>query len=105
MNELDIFTAALELADSAERARYLDEACGTRPELRERIEALLRNAAHASRFLESPPFAADATIDQPIREKPGTQIGPYKLLQQIGEGGLASFIWRIRRSRSSGGWR
>ena len=32
---------------------------------------------------------ADApTIDQPITEKPGTQIGPYKLLQQIGEGGM-----------------
>jgi serine/threonine protein kinase len=88
MNELDIFTAALELADSAERSRYLDEACGSRPELRERIEALLRNAAHASQFLESPPFAADATLNQPITEKPGTLIGRYKLLEQIGEGGF-----------------
>ena len=48
MNELDIFSAALELADVAARSRYLDEACGDRPELREHMEALLRNAAHAS---------------------------------------------------------
>jgi len=30
------------------------------------------------------------TIDQPITEKPGIQIGPYKLLQQIGEGGMGT---------------
>ncbi|MHB8954089.1 MAG: tetratricopeptide repeat protein [Pirellulaceae bacterium] len=66
----------------------MDEACDGHPELRDRVEALLRNAAHASRFLESPPRAEGITIDQPISEKPGAQIGPYKLLQQIGEGGM-----------------
>jgi serine/threonine protein kinase len=41
-------------------------------------------------FLESPAPGANfpATIGQPITEKPGTQIGPYKLLQQVGEGGM-----------------
>ena len=32
--------------------------------------------------------AASPTLDRPITEQPGTQIGPYKLLQQIGEGGM-----------------
>src|SRR5262245_61556003 len=30
------------------------------------------------------------TIDRPLAEQPGTQIGPYKLLQEIGEGGMGS---------------
>lgn len=54
MNELDIFTIALELTDPVERTRYLDEACHARPELRERIEALLRNAAQSSPYASEP---------------------------------------------------
>jgi tetratricopeptide (TPR) repeat protein/serine/threonine protein kinase len=90
MNELDIFSAALDLTDPAERGRFLDEACHDCPELRQRIDALLRNAARASQFLESPAPGFKATIEQPITEKPGTQIGLYKLLQQIGEGGMGT---------------
>ena len=62
MNELDIFSAALELKHPDERARCLDEACGENVELRERIEALLRNAAEASQFLESPAPGLDSRI-------------------------------------------
>src|SRR5207247_4232073 len=29
-----------------------------------------------------------ATLDEPIAERPGTVIGPYKLMEQIGEGGM-----------------
>jgi serine/threonine protein kinase len=89
MNELDIFTAALELTDSVARLRFLDEACLGHPQLRSRIEALLRNASDASGYLESPLPGMRATIDQPIASECfGAQIGPYKLLQQIGEGGM-----------------
>ncbi len=88
MNELDIFSGALELAEPIARARFLNEACGQDPVLRKRIEALLHNAAQASRFMHSPPHDVARTTDQPVPEKPGTQIGPYKLLQQIGEGGM-----------------
>jgi serine/threonine protein kinase len=35
-----------------------------------------------------PPSEPVATIDDPIRERPGTVIGPYKLMEQIGEGGM-----------------
>ncbi|HEV3024681.1 MAG TPA: protein kinase, partial [Pirellulales bacterium] len=45
----------------------------------------------AGSFLEQPLFQSEATVDQPAPgERLGTQIGPYKLLQQIGEGGMGT---------------
>src|SRR6478672_4012408 len=88
MNELDIFSAAAELADAGARERFLAEACHGRAELRSRIEALLRNADDASRYLEASPQAILDTLDRPVADHVGTQIGPYKLLEQIGEGGM-----------------
>src|SRR5262249_30740668 len=53
------------------------------------VEALLEVHARAGSFLASPVPAPDATVDeQPVREGPGSVIGPYKLLEQIGEGGF-----------------
>ena len=83
-----IFFAALEKGSSAERAAYLDEACADDRDLRDRVERMLAAQVNAGSFLEVPAQEMDRTIDQPITEKPGTQIGPYKLLQQLGEGGM-----------------
>ncbi len=88
MNELDIFSAALENGDPIARNLFLNQACQGHPELRKRIDALLLNAAQASRFLETPPKDLEQTLAQTVSEKPGMLIGPYKLLQQIGEGGM-----------------
>jgi serine/threonine protein kinase/WD40 repeat protein len=82
-----IFMAAIERPVEA-RAAYLDEVCGNDRELKSRIVRLLDAQPKAADFLESPAAELGATVDQPITEKPGTQIGPYKLLQQIGEGGF-----------------
>jgi serine/threonine protein kinase/tetratricopeptide (TPR) repeat protein len=82
----DIFCAALERKSPQELAEYLDQACQGRPELRARVEALLRANAEVSSFLQEP-GAREDTAAAPIREGPGTVIGPYKLLEQIGEGG------------------
>ena len=49
---------------------------------------MLAAQANAENFLEVPAAARDRTIDQSISERPGTQIGRYKLLQQIGVGGF-----------------
>jgi serine/threonine protein kinase len=86
-----IFFAALE-KPATERGSYLAEACGGDTDLRRRVERMLTAQLDAASFLETPHSAivreASPTIDPSPLEKPGTQIGPYKLLQQIGEGGM-----------------
>jgi serine/threonine protein kinase len=86
MTEREIFAAALHQEDAADRAAYLDDACAADGALRQRVESLLAEHQQLGSFMEVAP--SEATIDQPVSERPGTQIGPYKLLQQIGEGGM-----------------
>jgi serine/threonine protein kinase/tetratricopeptide (TPR) repeat protein len=91
MNEHELFAAALEIDAPAERSAYLDRACGGDDALRARIEALLRAHQQAGSFLVAPPVAGTVTLEAPKpREGPGTVIGPYKLLQTIGEGGMGT---------------
>ncbi len=83
-----IFSAAVELESASERVAYLDRACGRDPELRGRVDKLLAAQARAGSFMEDSDDP-DATIDRPVAgqpgsEQPGTEIGPYKLLQIIG---------------------
>lgn len=97
MLEEKIFIAALDLRDSAERTAYLDQACGGDPALRARIEALLRSHDGAGNFLAQPALAdtTGAFADAPVlscRETAGAFVGPYKLLEQIGEGGMG-VVW------------
>src|SRR3954468_19002665 len=82
-----IFLDALEKDSPEELARYLDEACQGEAELRGRVEQLLQAHQNAGKFLGGSAIS-DPTIDQPTAERPGTGIGPYKLLEQIGEGGM-----------------
>src|SRR5262245_55869658 len=84
LTEEEIFSAALH-KHAAERGSFLDRVCQGDTLLRAAVEALL--AAHdvPDSFLEGP--LGEATIEQPT-ERIGTQIGPYKLLQHIGEGGF-----------------
>jgi serine/threonine protein kinase/tetratricopeptide (TPR) repeat protein len=44
----------------------------------------------AGKLPEKPAAQLTATVDDPVTERPGTVIGPYKLLQQIGEGGMGT---------------
>jgi eukaryotic-like serine/threonine-protein kinase len=83
-----LFLAAVAKATSEERSAYLDAACGSDQHVRERVERLLAAQPKVSGFLESPALGLVATIDEQISERPGTVIGPYKLLEQIGEGGF-----------------
>jgi eukaryotic-like serine/threonine-protein kinase len=85
----DIFLSALEVVAPTERQAFIERACGGDGELLAQVESLVAASQKAGSFLESPPAAvAFATLDEPPSERPGTQIGPYKLLQQIGEGGM-----------------
>jgi WD40 repeat protein/serine/threonine protein kinase len=89
MNERSIFAAALDIADPVERAAYLDNACGQQPALRKQLDELLAAQEKLGSFLTRPPSVLEKTAAyEPIREGAGSTIGPYKLLQQIGEGGM-----------------
>src|SRR6516164_4734848 len=84
-----IFSEALQQASEDDRKAYLDRACGGDQELRRVVEKLLRAQPKAAKFLEEPLAEPAATAGEPVSERPGTIIGPYKLLEQIGEGGFA----------------
>ena len=82
-----IFLAAIDIASPAERAAYVAQACGDNAQLRADVQALLAAHGQSGDLLDAPDQLSP-TLDHPVAERPGTQIGPYKLLQQIGEGGM-----------------
>ncbi len=87
---MSLLGEAVEQSSPEERAAFLDKACAGDADRRARVEELLRAHQAAGNFLQGnrPPAEPIATVEEPIREGPGTAIGPYKLLEQIGEGGF-----------------
>src|SRR5262249_13841095 len=88
---ISIFHGALERLRRKGRAAYRDAAAGPDATVRERIEAWLRAHKQAGGFLpESETFAPRATAGESCAtERPGVVLaGRYKLLEQIGEGGM-----------------
>ena len=105
MTERELFTAALHQPGPAARVAFLDAACGGDRGLRGRVEALLREYEQLGSFLERPaaapaetavggPPPADApTTPAALNDPPpapGAVLGPYKLLEVIGQGGMGS---------------
>jgi hypothetical protein len=88
-HEREIFDKAIEIESSNERAAYVRNACGDNSDLIERISALL--CAHdQADFLPPHPVSEEMTVfKSTLSECPGTVIGRYKLLERIGEGGIA----------------
>ena len=86
-DEEAIFKAARQAAGDDRRA-YLDGACAGDGALRDRVAALLRVEEEERSFLAAPAFDPAATTDRPCEDGSGTVIGPYRLMEQIGEGGF-----------------
>src|SRR5262245_42576790 len=87
MSEREIFKGAVKLAPEC-RAAYLDQACGPNHDLRQEVESLLRAHEDDDSFLQSSAARPEAMVAGELSERPGTVIGPYKLMEQIGEGGM-----------------
>src|SRR5262249_25262988 len=65
-------------------------ACGADEALRNEVDELLKHQEQLGSFLQAPAGAPAATLLEPLHETLGTVIGLYKLLQQIGEGGMGT---------------
>jgi serine/threonine protein kinase len=89
-----IFSAAAAMPSADARDPYLRQACGSDAELRRQVDLLLVAHDKAGDFLSTPALgvatADPAFTDLQPTEVPGTRVGPYKLLQLIGEGGFGS---------------
>src|SRR5262245_25943866 len=81
-----IFLEAVERHGPEERIAFLEQACGTDQDLRQRVAALLDAHGQANSMLDFEVGTA-VTIDRGV-ESAGTFIGPYKLLELVGEGGF-----------------
>jgi serine/threonine protein kinase len=86
--EREIFVAAVGKVPPEQWEAYLQEACAGDDKLLHRLKRLLQAHMDAGSVLDGPAPSPIATVDDPITERPGTVIGPYKLMEQIGEGGF-----------------
>lgn len=90
VKEEDIFKVACEITSKAARDAYLEQVCGKDGALRERLMALLKADQEQTNILDRPAVAPLVTIDAPPDPRTTIErvIGPYKILQEIGEGGM-----------------
>lgn len=99
MNERELFIAARHKTDAVAQGAFLDEACSGDAELRQRVAALLREYDQLGSFLEDPAavFHSDATERAGAERASGILAGRYKLLEEIGEGGMGA-VWMAQQT-------
>lgn len=86
---LGLFDRALRQAP-ARRAAFVREACAGDDALRAEVEALLAaDAAAGGDFL--------APLAPPVRERSGERVGPWRLLRELGHGGMGT-VWLAERA-------
>jgi len=93
----NLVEAALERKLS-DRAAFLDLACAGDPSLRTEVESCLGLDEPAATIGEAPVFEATTKvlIDDPTASVTGRRIGPYKILHEIGQGGMGAVYLAVR---------
>ena len=106
LDEKAIFKVACRIESTDARRDYLDQVCGDRPLLFDRVATLLQmHEEEPGGFLEPPNGGPLATLNMlPIQESVGAKIGPYKLREQIGEGGWGSSTSPSKKSLCAVEW-
>jgi len=89
----EVFYAASEI-DVSRREEYLAEACAGRPELLAEVRSLLESHENAAGFIEAPPRLPEGAPDPAFAS--GMDIGPYRIVQTIGEGGMGVVYQGVR---------
>jgi len=86
----EVFHAALA-REAHERAAFLAEACAGDPDLRAEVESLLAAHAQPGSFIDAPAYeaAAELLAQAPARSLVGEQLGAYRILNQLGVGGMS----------------
>jgi serine/threonine protein kinase len=85
-----IFLAAIDEHAPDQWPAFLEQACDGNNVVRAEVEKLLRAQAAIGDFQETPRFGVSSTADLPIGEHSGSVIGPYQLVEQLGEGGFGT---------------
>jgi serine/threonine protein kinase len=85
IDEKAAFNIARRIDCRDTRDQYLQQICGTDGEKLRRLNDLLELYDKEQNFLDQPAVATPVSLPE---ERPGSQIGPYQLLEQIGEGGF-----------------
>jgi eukaryotic-like serine/threonine-protein kinase len=88
LDEAAIFNVARRIDGPDAQRLYIEQVCGDDEELATRLEALLRVFKDDPTFLGQPALGVPPKTVGQVTENPGRQIGPYKLLEEIGEGGF-----------------
>jgi serine/threonine protein kinase/tetratricopeptide (TPR) repeat protein len=85
----ELFHSAVAV-DAGQRVAFLDQACAGDPSLREEVEALLTSDEKAKDFIETPAIemAAKSFASGGADAMEGRRIGPYKIVREIGHGGM-----------------
>jgi serine/threonine-protein kinase len=89
----EIFHGATGL-DAAERPAYLDDACAGDADLRQEVEALIDSSRDAASLPDQVLKAASAVLG--AAPPMGTRAGPYRIVSELGQGGMARVFLALR---------
>jgi eukaryotic-like serine/threonine-protein kinase len=91
----EIYFSVLERDSPEARASYLDEVCERDPSIRRGVALLLEARSHVGSFLEEPAWVPEPALIAQVADShaiqawlTGQTIGRYKLIEEIGEGGM-----------------